>query len=503
MIEDGKDCLHSADGAGAAPGAEARRYWWHMAGAICAAVVGCGILIWVWQSTGDAARQLETAAVRDLDRARNPQERVQAIQALLQSGLPNPGAAISSLVHSLGDPDVGVRVETVRALGPAASVAARTGADESAAVAIASVLDSVTDPQPAVRIAAAIALGSIAATQTTSRAIVPQELVRALARMLDDRDRTVRASAIASLGLAGSVAATDPPAALVAILEDRSSTDRTEAAGALARFDQGYDRLVAGFAGAIATAGDDAALRTACLEALRRMRGKLTAAAVPALLAALKNPDREVRHEAVVLLERLGPDAREAIPALIAVLKRDPIDEKRLGRGDPNADSWDPGSKAAHALVAIAGHSEPAAQVAAALAEVINSGHPERRHAAASALRSGLPKVHATMAVPALIRMLRESDAISYGYDIGSVAAMALGGLAPGTPSAGEAVTALTVALRSEAKRIAALDALSRFGTAARGAVPRVKALKDQDPNANVRRAATNALTRIESANLK
>ncbi len=144
------------------------------------------------------------------------------------------------------------------------------------------------------------------------------------------------------------------------------------------------------------------------------MRGKVTAAAVPALIAALKSPDREVRYEIVSLLQSLGPDARAAIPALI--------------------------------------------------------------------------------------RMLRESDTISYGYDIGSVAAMALGEFAPHTPSADDAVAALAAALRSESKRLAAINALSAFGPAARGAMPQLRALKEHDSNANVRRAAAKALAEIDSA---
>jgi HEAT repeat protein len=94
--------------------------------------------------------------------------------------------------------------------------------------------------------------------------------------------------------------------------------------------------------------------------------------------------------------------------------------------------------------------------------------------------------------------MLKESDTISYGYDIGTVAAMALGEFAPHTPSADDAVAALRAALRSESKRSAAVRALSAFGPAARGAVPQLRVLKDQDPNVDVRRAAASALAEIE-----
>jgi HEAT repeat protein len=469
-------------------------------------------LIWVWQFAGDEGRRRANAAVSDLDNARNPRERMQAIQALLQSGLSESGLAIPPLVRLLRDPDADVRVEAARALGPATSAAARSGANEPARAAIRAVLESLNDPQPSVRTAGVTALGSIAATQNSSPEIVPRDLVAALAEMLRDPDATVRVGTIGSLGLAGPVAAADPPEGLIAALNDEANFNRTAAASALSRFERGYDLLVPVFAGTIEKIrvrsgdgtdkvnDDDSALRTICLQALRRMRGKLSAAAVPAVIAALKNRDREARYEAVALLQALGPDARAAVPALIDVLKRDPIDEQRLGRGDPNADAWDPGSKAAHALVAIAGNSESVANVVVALTDAVRSGHPERRHAAAVALPSCRPKTAVVPAIPALIQMLRDSDTISYGYDIGTVAAMALGGLAPGTPSADEAIAALTAALGAERKRFAVINALARFGPAARSAVPQLKRLKDQDPNANIRRDATTALAEIEAS---
>jgi HEAT repeat protein len=51
--------------------------------------------------------------------------------------------------------------------------------------------------------------------------------------------------------------------------------------------------------------------------------GPGTKQAVPALIAALKDPDAEVRRLAVVALGGIGPGPREVVPALIAALKDD------------------------------------------------------------------------------------------------------------------------------------------------------------------------------------
>ena len=44
--------------------------------------------------------------------------------------------------------------------------------------------------------------------------------------------------------------------------------------------------------------------------------GKADPAAIPAVIAALKDPDATVRAEAALALLNLGPDAAEAVPAL-------------------------------------------------------------------------------------------------------------------------------------------------------------------------------------------
>ena len=111
--------------------------------------------------------------------------------------------------------------------------------------ATAALIGSLDDHEPEVRCAAVYALGSIAASKNPSGIIDPQCLVNSLTAMLRDTDATVRASTIATLGVAGPAAAPDPPAALLAALGDESSFNRAASVRALARFQKGLDeRLI-------------------------------------------------------------------------------------------------------------------------------------------------------------------------------------------------------------------------------------------------------------------
>jgi HEAT repeat protein len=83
---------------------------------------------------------------------------------------------------------------------------------------------------------------------------------------------------------------------------------------------------------------------------------KLGQEAVPALIQALKSTDFHLRLSATLVLERMGPEARESVPALIAELKRPDFDNPDLLRAD-----------AAQALAAIG----PTPESVAALTETL------------------------------------------------------------------------------------------------------------------------------------
>jgi HEAT repeat protein len=77
---------------------------------------------------------------------------------------------------------------------------------------------------------------------------------------------------------------------------------------------------------------------------------------------------------------------------------------------------------------------------------------------------------------------------------------VALGRIAPDTPSADQAVAALLPVLQSKVwlSRAKAIEALRQFGPKAAAAIPGIRALKD-DRNAEVRDAAAKALSAIEN----
>jgi HEAT repeat protein len=57
--------------------------------------------------------------------------------------------------------------------------------------------------------------------------------------------------------------------------------------------------------------------------------GTADAAVFPALMEALKDTDAEVRCEAILALMKLGPAAREAMPALTRMQRQDSDDQVR------------------------------------------------------------------------------------------------------------------------------------------------------------------------------
>jgi HEAT repeat protein len=155
-------------------------------------------------------------------------------------------------------------------------------------------------------------------------------------------------------------------------------------------------------------------------------------ALIPVLLRRMEQDEQPVREACRAALYRIRPSALSpaAVPALIAGLAtRDAVARRRL-----------------------------------------------------VALLSGLsPDPRA--AVPALIRVLQdpdESDEVSMEGRVSSYegpaqqAAEALGRIAPGTPAAGEAISALAQVVRSgpPPRRAAAAEALARFGPAAASTVP-------------------------------
>ena len=166
--------------------------------------------------------------------------------------------------------------------------------------------------------------------------------------------------------------------------------------------------------------------------------GREARAAVPALAAALRDRNDQVRWRAAEALGKLGPDAAAAVPALVDA----------LDRSDMLA------QEAAKALGRMGGAARPAVS---ALASALTRDDVYLRREAAKALVKLGPD--AEEAVPVLVEALRDKDRT----------------------------------VRAESCKV-----LGRIGPAARSAVPALKALL-RDPDDLVRVQADEALRRIGS----
>jgi HEAT repeat protein len=76
----------------------------------------------------------------------------------------------------------------------------------------------------------------------------------------------------------------------------------------------------------------DARVRTTAVRKLGNV-GTSDEAVLPALLGALGDRDAGVRREVILALVKLGPDARQAIPALTQTSERDPDSQVRTWAG--------------------------------------------------------------------------------------------------------------------------------------------------------------------------
>jgi HEAT repeat protein len=195
----------------------------------------------------------------------------------------------------------------------------------------------------------------------------------------------------------------------------------------------------------------------------------LSVAAIPGLIAALGRPDAQVRNTAASILMSFGPEARAAIPLLIAMARETWSDSTEMDRQRFNLDCL-----AIQTLTKIAVKTDSAGQVVAALIELVQEKSPTRCHAAVVALGEFGPA--AESAVAGLIRALpwhlpRAANSLVRDPP---VVIKALARIAPGTKLAGAAIAALGKVARTGTPDIqsAAADALCDFGPAAESAVP-------------------------------
>jgi HEAT repeat protein len=481
-------------------------------------VICCaGAISWAGRMVWDFYHPL-SSAVRGLGSA-DPSRREAAVREVSELGVDDSGAAIRSVLPTVGDPDAGVRASGAEALGVVGSYAVKSASEREATRAVVTALTALLkDHEPAVRGAAARALGAMAGTASrpatgrgrgraggVAKAVEPppaaidsMAVVASLLDLLADRDVAVRQAALSGLRDSLRRGVDRPPQPLVAAIEDESATNRAIAISILAGYASGLDSFVPALLRHLEQ--DEPQVRDVCRQALGIIRpSALSSTVMPVLVAGLKSPDRDVRLHLVTLLAGLKSDPRTAVPALIDVL-REPIESDQAVMGDRTVSLTyeGPAQEAAKALGRIAPGTPVADDAIEALATVVRSGPQQRRAAAAGALAQFGPA--AVRMVPDLVKFLQDADSSGEASRDADSAATALGRIAPGTPSGGLAVNALTAALRSgsPSTRASALRALQGFGPAAGSAVDAIRAVERDDPTPSIRKSAASTLEAIQ-----
>ncbi len=384
------------------------------------------------------------------------------------------------MIVALGDEDTQVRSAAAMALGPIGTDAVNAGSmDDLVRRAIASLLGALKDPQPAVRVAAANALTSIMASEKAGGLIDHKAAVVTLTESLGDPKVEFRYAALGLWGLVAPGAGVNPPKQLADALKDESAGIRASAVGALVSFGRCLDPWIPSLLQMIEN-DKDPAVRMAFSTAVPGIHPPaVSVAVIPTLIAALRRPDGQVRDAACRILMSFGPEARTAIPALIAMAREEWSDSPELDRQTLALDR-----SAIQALVKITLKTESAGQVIAVLTELVREKSPKRCAAVVEALVEFGPA--AESAVPTMIRALswRVPTDRRTMFDR-AVAIKALIRIAPGSKSSGEVIAALGVVVRTgdPGLQVDAANALGELGPAAESAVPDlIRAIEEAAP---------------------
>ncbi len=397
--------------------------------------------------------------------------------AALDDSHPVPPAAIDVLIEGLKSPQAHVSSEATRglvAVGAAAtspilgvfrigSPSERINATEALALlglsaqeAGPTLLSALTDADGTLKRHIVRALPSIGAD--------PAAAIPRLQQLLHEKSRELRVSATAALGDYGEQAA--PAAAdLARLLADDDLLVQRDAAAALSRLGPQAASAVPQLIAALRD--DDGAVTIEAAQALTAIGQP----AVPPLIALLKDP--QYRNLAAAVLGDIGPDAVDAVPAILAMLDAPDKETRRA------------------ALLALAGIG-PAAQPVAAeqLVQILRDPESDVRPGAAYALA----RMEDQHAVPDLLALVRQTDDDREKL----AAAWALVMLQPSASVSEKAVPILMDGLDDDwaLVRKECVIALGALGTRAQPAAERLLSLAD-DPDPLVRAEASAALYQV------
>jgi HEAT repeat protein len=401
------------------------------------------------------------------------------------AAVPALGQAPGDLVKQLKSPDAKTRRLAAESLGK-----------QKMTTAIPALAELLKD-EFAVREAAAGALVRMG-----------PKAVPALAAALKFPDEISRLAALRALRILGPDAREALPA-LIAALKDKSVDVRIHAAHTLGQLQAGAkDALPALFEAAKDTGNVGEVLRPnlpssvteTAIEAALDIDGQCAAAlakaALPALIEALKSKDGAVLQAAGYALQKLGPHAQPAVPALVQAHQRakgfaqDALSQALIAVGGDGLeriaqmvkDTKAPLDKRRKVISELGYARKPTDKVASILVEALRDPEPEIRAVAVLALTVIGPQGKA--AIPALVELLGDvkMDEAAAKHRIGAtkIVAEALTRMGP------EAVSALAEVLKDDNKkpfaRWQAAGALAMLGRKAKSALPVLEAaLKDDN----------------------
>lgn len=419
---------------------------------------------------GDAVDPRVTEALK-LWNDGQPGSRHEALRRFRRLG-PRAASAFGVLITGLADPDPKVRAasaEAIERIGPAAGAA------------VPALLAALGDPVGDVRRAAAWALGDLKPD--------PVEVLPALLASIRAAPDRRCPQAVSVLGELGEQAVP----VLVDLLRDDDPDIRRQASWALRDIGAAAKPSIAALIDGLRTTGREGRATIAGVLA------GVGSDAVGPLVAALRDADAKVRGGAARALERLGPRAQAAAPALVDTLFEAAPPDDPSDRSADESSEWrrrgEPVPTGYHAALRAIG--------VAAVEPLLERLELPDRASRLEALRA--LELVGYDAKPAVARLLALFDDPGFRFE----AASALGGLGP---AAREAIPRLITGLHDPDAgfRARAAETLGRIGweapmlryrpeTLARGAVaPLAESL--EDPDARVRAAAARALEDLGTA---
>jgi HEAT repeat protein/S1-C subfamily serine protease len=324
-------------------------------------------------------------------------------------------ARLPSLLKNLQDKDSAVRLQAVQAIGKLGS---------EAAIAFAKVFPMLKDDDAVLRRAASDALEKIPPHKADTQMLL---------RLFRDADE--------------------------------STEVRLQALKALGRLGVGPDVKEVPFLGK-SLESSDPEMRRLAAEGLLRL-GPLAKPAMPAVLVALKLPDKLTRVAALRVLGAIGPGARGEIPTLVSTLK----DADRTV-----------GVAAAQALIQL-GETKDAISF---LGETVKNGPSAARTKACLAL-AGLG-ADAKLAVNELILALNDSQA----RPAASEALVKIG-----KPAAEVISKKIAKTVRNDKARLACIEILGQIGHTSKSVVSALRIVYANDPQQENREAAYRVMQKL------